>query len=1385
MNKSHHKYSIPFFKFVVLVYVLLLNSSYTLSYCQDKLTFQSIQTGLSNKYIRCILKDSYGVMWFGTYNGLNRYDGTNMIVYEHDPKNINSLCHNLINAIVEDANKNIWIATAEGLNLYNRELDNFINIDSVAGNKNHLTNTFITSIFCANDGCIWLGTMGNGINIYNPKKLQYEYITFVIPNSGSRGQDYITSLISIDNKFWVGTREGIYYMNIINGNIMPEVKSMNDNIVGKGHILSLSLDNNGHLLASIQNRGLYCIENKNSFFEVFPYPLSNKVPGINKVLTTFCDKNNKLWIGTENYGLTIIDENSISHYVFEEGNPQSITSNSIWSLYVDNTDKAWIGTFNKGICLIDKNYDKFENYQRNIFAENTLSDNDVTAFAADNADNLWIATDGGGLSVFNLNNRQFKKTINTQSKPLGISNNAIKTLCLDTENSLWIGTWADGIDRIDLNSNRLKNYKLISKGTGDNMLQCINEDKLHNIWAGTSGSGIFIYDKAYDQFIKPVFAAGSPSIPENAYISSVFESADNIIWVGTYYGLFALQRLNKSEYTCTPYYRGNDNTSISSNRISIIFEDSKKNLWFGTIDNGLNLLEQNSKNFRYIEKKDGLSGNMVNGILEDKKGNLWISSNNGITRFNQQTGSTNNYFKEDGLVSDAFYPGACYQTNTGEFLFGSDNGFNLFNPDNITVNPDRPVMYLTGLKINNKLVHAETEGSPLTKDISMTQQIILTYKQTSFTINYVGISYTRPSCNTYQYMLEGFDNEWNQAGAQTSATYTNLNPGTYHFIVKGFNNDGIECLNPAEIFIKVRPSVWKTWWAYCFYILSILLLLILLIRIRIERIKMANSLQMERLAREKEHELNQSKTQFFTNISHEFRTPLSLIIGPLESLISSSNTSNKFKSKLQNIYKNANRLMQLVNELMDFRKIEERKLSLKVRQTEILKFVSEIASPFKDEAKRRGIRFENHSSEKVINGWIDDNKIGKVISNILSNAFKYTSDKGEIIIATERYEKSAYNINKDGNAGQPTYLKISVTDNGKGIPVEDLPYVFDQFFQAKNSLEGGTGIGLTIARNLIELHHGSIEVQSIPDKQTVFSFALPIDQEAYRDDEKIEYNTDIIHEKSKIYSATNELQDTVIAGLTEDEKLELLIVEDNDELREFLTSELNTYYKIVIGKDGQEGLEKAFNNIPDLILTDVMMPKMNGIDLCKKIKDDVRTSHIPVIMLTAKTSIDDQVEGLEGGVDVYITKPFSIKFLQSQIKQLISSRQNLYSIFSREIHIIPGQFAKNKLDEKFLETIINFITSNITDNQLGVEMIAKHVNLSRGQVYKKIKAITGQSAVEFVRNIRLKQAVKLMETRKYSLSEIAYQTGFASPSYFTRSFKDHYGKAPSDFLKED
>src|SRR5690606_18696520 len=654
---------------------------------------------------------------------------------------------------------------------------------------------------------------------------------------------------------------------------------------------------------------------------------------------------------------------------------------------------------------------------------------------------------------------------------------------------------------------------------------------------------------------------------------------------------------------------------------------------------------------------------------------------------------------------------------------------------------------------------------------------------------YVGINFGQSSGYSYCYMLEGFDEDWNCVGGRLSATYTNVDPGKYTFLLKASNRDGVWGETPQRLEITVHPLLWKTWWAILIYLIIISALVYFLVSLRVERVKMRNQLDLERLSREQEKELSELKTQFFTNISHEFRTPLSLISMPLENLSNMKELPVDVKERIKMIRSSSDKMMRLVNELMDFNKMETAQLDLKVQKGELVGFISNLSNIFKEMASKRSIHFGIHSMVGALDGWFDHDKLEKILSNLLSNAFKFTLDDGKVnVIINSKIAAPTE------NSPQTRCLELSVVDNGIGISKEELPLIFNKFYQAKSSstvVNPGTGIGLSLTKGLVELHKGSIKVESNPNHETVFVLLIPIDRESYSEDNILEIPGCIDTPKvvnNNTHKAEIEVDDHDEWEEEVEEqqsKPQVLIVEDNDELRNYICLELKSEFNTLEAKNGQEGLDLALKFSPDLIISDILMPVKNGIEFCEDIKTNLKTSHIPFIMLTARTTVEDQIAGVETGGDMYITKPFSIRFLLAQVNQIVESRQKLYAQYSQDVNLMPNKMAHNEIDQAFLQKAIDYIVENMQNPELGVNSIADLFNLSRMQVYRKIKALTGKSVVNFIRMVKIKEALKLMDTQKYTLTEIAFTTGFNSASYFTTSFKEEYGKAPSEYLEEN
>jgi signal transduction histidine kinase/ligand-binding sensor domain-containing protein/DNA-binding response OmpR family regulator len=1338
---------------------------------QQNVYFQSIKQGIPNQFVRCILKDSRGFVWFGTNNGLAKYDGVNFVVYENNPVDTNSLSYNSINAIFEDKNKNIWIGTSEGLNIYNRDKDNFTQIRTTK-------NVVISAICEDNYNNIWSGTFGNGVLKYNLANKSVEFFSHNDSEINAHNSNHITSII-IDKKdrLWIGNWNGLDLMDL-KGRIIKhfEKNLMVPNSLSDNYIHAMFLENNEVLWIGTLYGGLNKLYINDNNFTFKKIPLTNNKNDSPSILSLFAYKGNNLWIGTENHGLISLNTKTEKFitYLKEEGNPLTLNSNSIRSLYVDDLNILWIGTIGRGVNFMDERFNRFEIFKKRVNVKNSLCGEEVHSFAEDKQGNVWIATNEG-INKFDVKTRQFTQTL-TQANG-GLTCNNVNSIVFDANDNLWVGTLGGGIDCFNKHLVKTGNYKIkgIQK-VGENKITILYVDRKNNIWAGSLGSGLYRFNKSNNSF-NPVFDKKQGIEPNTfEYINAIFEDSNNKLWIGTAYRMFCLTDLGNCNYSYEIFTKGDPSKNIPTCYITAFYEDHNKNLWIGSLDQGLILYNNKNKSFISYQKQDGLASNSIYGILEDNKGNFWISTNKGLAKFKVASKQIRNYTTEDGLVSNEFNGyHCCLKTRNGEFFFGSNDGFNIFYPDQIRDNKITQPIVLTDFKIFNQSVKIG-DGSPLSKSISETGEITLNHKQSSFTIEFVALNYIQGSKNQYKFKLEGLENDWNTISHSNHASYSYLKPGTYLFKVKGSNNDGIWNETSVELKITILPPFWLTKWAYLLYLLILVVSILAIIKYRVTRAKQIH------LA-----ELNQMKLQFFANISHELRTPLSLILSPIENILAFAKDNKEVTRQLEMIYKNSNRLFRLVNEIMDFSKAEENKLTISVQSGDIVKFTQELTSFFSDEALRRQITYKLESKPTSIEAWFDRNKYEKIILNLLSNAFKFTPDNGTILVKIEMLDDSTLLKEKKKELSKGTsnkLLKISVIDNGRGISPKDIDKIFERFYQGSSNdytYPVGTGIGLSLTKTLVEQHKGKIFVTSEEGKETCFTVLMPLGNDHFDKSEIIEHPIDISSQILEKKISFTEVEYKGKMNLSKNAPT-ILLVEDNFELRKYIVSAFSADYRILEANDGVIGKTLATEHVPDLIISDIIMPNMSGIELCKQIKENILTSHIPFILLTAKVTLEDKINGIETGADAYITKPFNVKYLEAVTKNLIETRKKLFKRFSQDVYILPKEMSNNPLDQVFLEKIIQYVEENIVSTDFSVEDLASHLLMSPGHIWRKVKSLTGLPTNEFIRTIRLKNAVKLMEESKLNLSEIAYKVGFSSPAYFTKCFRDQYGKSPSAFL---
>ncbi len=1348
---------------ILFSFIIVINPCISQSH---NVKFQSIHQGLSNPHVRCIYKDYKGFMWFGTSEGITKFDGTNFTLYINSTTDSTSLVNNNVNALLEDRNHNLWIGTTIGVCIYNREKDNFKVFKGIGRERF----SYISALFEDKNGNIWIGSSGQGIYVYNPHKDSLITYRHNDNDAGSLSSDYISSIISDgNNRIWLSSHDGLDLFDLVSGKFIhfkSESKYFGE--LQGSHVKRICYDKNGNLWAGTYGNGLYKITEAQGSWQIKSYKES-ETPGSlssNDILSLICDHKGNLWIGTENGGLNVLPphSNKFEVYKTQDGNLNSISSNSIWSLYQDRLGIIWIGTYNHGLNFIDDNVKEFNVYQKNPFEAKTLVNNNIVGFSDDNNGTLFIATDGGGISSFDTKTRQFTNKIDNSQ----ISSKAVMDILYDSKKRIWVATWGGGIELYNSAGRKVKTF-LLEAFNRPGSFFCLMEDHEGNIWAGSARNGLLVYNPVKKDFNKVIDTTGNTQLTSDAYVIALFQDTDNTLWVGVSFSLISIKKVD-GKRVFKAYQHTTNPKSLSSFNIATIFEDSKNNLWIGT-DDGLNLLNKHDGTFTIYRKENGLPNNTINGILEDNNNCLWLSTYGGISKFNVADTTFKNYTIDDGLLSNSFNPRACIKTRSGEFFFGNNSGLVAFYPDSIKPNTNIPPVYFTGFKTFNTPVVIGGKGSPLTRHISETKHITLTHKQTSFMIDFVALNFTHPTKNRYKYMLQGFDKDWIYTEDEKYAAYTNINAGHYVFKVMGSNNEGLWNPNPIELDITILPPFWKTLWAYIIYATIFILILWGFVKLLIIKANQAEKLKLEKIHFEKNEELNRMKIRFFANISHEFRTPLSLILAPLKEIINHESLENSLKSRVEIIHKNANKLFSLVNELMDFTKSGEQRLQMKVQKVDLIAFVTEVYNMFTDEASRRGINYVYTANVEKLDIWIDKSKMEKSISNLISNAFKFIPDHGKISIKTS----TETNI-------EQSYAIVTVTDNGKGISPEYIDKIFDRFYQSPehdNSNISGTGIGLALVKSLVEMHHGTINVRSEKKKETCFTLKIPLgnshfdSKEIFTESDNGMMNDAAIETLVSHDVARKELKNAPI----------LLIVEDSNELRDYLLSILQPKYQVLLASDGLEGLKIARKKIPDLILSDIAMPKLSGIELCSMVKNDMTTSHIPVILLTAKTTTDDVIEGIGTGADTYLTKPFDVKHLLVAIEKTIETRRKLYQRFSQDIYLLPNENFENDLDKKFIEEIIKYIDTHASENGITVENLAVHLLMSRTNVYRKIKAITGQTATEYIRSVLLKKALKLLESGKYNISEIAYTVGFSSPGYFTKCFKEQYGKTPSEYLE--
>jgi signal transduction histidine kinase/ligand-binding sensor domain-containing protein/DNA-binding response OmpR family regulator len=1321
--------------------------------------------GLSQNSVFSIAQDKEGFMWFGTRDGLNRYDGYRMVVYRQRENDATAIAGNDIRCLYFDDQKGqLWVGTSTGLSLYRSSQDNFINF--LPGEKpGALLGGSIRTILRDRQGRLWVGT-NRGLHVYDDERMAFRVIRGERGLPGEISSNNIKTLYEdLNGQLWVGTEDGLNRLVGREGEdyIFEQALQDGGHVLAGQHIKAIVQQADSVYWIGTHSHGLYKWDPKCQILEQYqersdqPNSLSH-----NNIRTLEVAPDNSLWAGTF-VGLNRYrpETNGFEVLLHEEEVPSSLSNSSIRSIFFDHRGSMWVGTYYGGVDFYDEQINRFKYLQRQVNGRG-LSHNVVSSFWENENGDLWIGTEGGGLNFLDRKTGQF--TYYTSKNKL--SGNNVKTLA-EANGYLWVGLFNAGLDRLDLATGAIRHYRHQSgqaRGLPDDNIYGLLPEG-NQLWIASYGGGLARMNMDTESFRVYRHDPEDTTSLSSDLTRVIFKDRAGFYWLGTDNGLDRFSSGGAEKELQFQHI-------LSGVEVYALCQTKDGSIWVGTYSDGLFHLNPEGAVIHQFTEQGGLPGHTIFGILEGGNQQLWLSTNNGLAKLDRRNQTFTAYNYSDGIRNLEFNFNAYYKTRKGELLFGGTQGVTLFNPSDIKRNTFVPPLVFTTLKTFNQKVGVGSEEGLLDQAINYTESLTFAYNRANFTLGFAALDYLNPSNNNYSYLLEGVGEDWTYSKGETEATYTLQRPGTYYFRLRGGNNDGL--WNPKErhIRIEVQPPPWLTGWAYLAY--AVMLALIFAGTIRFLRLR--HQLELEALEKRQREDLHEAKLRFFTNIAHEFRTPLTLITGPLEELVREQ-LPVPVHRRLVSIEYNAKRLLYLVNQLLNFRKLEADHEQMQAAEGNLVRFMEEIFLSFQELAHSRGIdyRFECTADEVMV--FFDRDKMEKVIFNLLSNAFKFTPEGGRIKLAVTQEDKHAV---------------IEVSDTGRGVPKVLQEQIFKRFYEKEATFRHsfkGTGIGLAVSRQLVGMHHGSISVESEEGQGATFVVRLPKGRshlsaseiiEGFRDSEDIRQYLEAPLQPTEATGANASGSAGEWPG--KDAPL-LLIVEDNDEVRSFIEEIFKTEYRLESAVDGQDGLSKAARISPDLIISDVMMPKMDGITLCRKLKTDLSTSHIPVLLLTARTGLIFKLEGLETGADDYLTKPFSPKELKLRVQNLLLVRQKLRERFERIANLSPKEIAVTSADERFLDRALNVAEEQMANADFSVEDFARALNVSRPLLFVKIKALTNLTPNNFLKGIRLKRAAQLLRQQKLSVSEVAYQVGFKDPRYFSKCFQKSFGETPSAFAE--
>ncbi|MCW3091846.1 MAG: two-component hybrid sensor and regulator [Ferruginibacter sp.] len=1331
---------------------ILLFSFYFAGYGQQsypEIRYLGIENGLSNNAVTAIYQDYNGFMWFGTYDGLNKYNGYSFKIFRNKVDDTTSLRSNNIYTIEGDAYHNIWVGTQKGISIYNPVTAGF-SFPKFLLSNNGLPKSIeddVHSIEAVGGSYMLVGTQHHGLFVF--KSSSDAGIQIPLYGPKGREENYTVTDIEFDSLkkvvYVLVANKGLYKCDLAKKTLQLASAAITD-------ANCLKADNKGNLWVGLNN-GLCQYDAITNTFS------KNYISSNNNVVRLWTDKKGILWIASDGGGLWSLPVGSKEAVPFlsPAGIPL-VNSNAVYAIYEDFDGRKWIGTLRGGINMIESRPSSFEKVIYNRPDRKNLIDNFILSFCED-GNNLWIGTDGAGLRYWDRQNNKFSEYTNNPANTNSISSNFITSITKDYQQDLWLSTWFGGINRLRKSAGSFEHYTCFNPVTKsvENNVWLIYEDAQKRLWASTTNEGtLYLLNRQTNRF--ELFDE------KLSNIQCLAEDSEGSLWAGNYTTLTKIDPIKKQ------YLSYNIGYPIRSIR-----EDKDHNFWLGTQGGGLLLFDRKSGNYKRFTTTDGLASSTVLRLLEDSMGNIWMSTYNGLSKLDIKKKTFRNFSQSDGLQSNQFSFNAGLRLHTGELVFGGIKGFNVFNPDRVYEEFETPKVFITGLKINN--VPVEEDGIYVTeRKLDQVNKITLPYNQAVLSLDFVALEYSGTDKIKYAYYLQGWDKDWNYVNDIRTANYSRLREGDYVFKIKISTPDGKWSDETRLLKIIVLPPWYRTWWAYLLYFSMGVSIVYLYMLYKTRQEKLRYEVKIAHIEAEKEKELNEKKMLFFTNISHEFRTPLSLIINPIKDILNKNDAHND-NQELNIIYRNARRLLRLVDQLLLFRKTDSEMGKLNMATLDLYDLCKEVYSCFVQQARAKKINYELEFENKATKIFGDREKIEIALFNLLSNAFKYTPENGNVRFRVIEYE---------------TGIEITISDTGPGIPAGIGDKLFERFYQVKENTAaaGGFGIGLYLVKSFIEAHGGKISYKSKEGEGSVFCVTL-----------KKEIAAVASVDPAKMVNTGNSL---LLNELNDDENVEtlhrteqkndldilvadqqsVLIIDDDEEIRRYLVSIFNPRYKIYEASNGEDGIKLAHEQLPDIIISDIVMKGIGGIDLCKNLKEDATVSHIPVILLTGSSSEEFKLKGIESGADDYITKPFDKNLLMARVAAILKGRTTLQKYFYSEITLQTNNLKVSAEYKEFLEKCIQIVESHLDDANFSIKTLASEIGMSHSSLYKKVKSISGQSVASFIRFIRLRKAAEILIHTENNINQTADMVGFNDIKYFRKQFHKLFELNPSDYIKK-